>query len=122
MLDWEIFTMGKNERELPFENLRRRCDPEVFGFASTAELPALEEIIGQDRAARAGRFHIYPVSTIDKGIEILTGVRAGEPDDEGHYPKHTLGFAVQSRLQDFAEKMKGFAAAAREEKPQSEKV
>lgn len=74
------------------------------------------------QAVRDGRFHIYPVSTIDQGIEILTGVRAGEPDDEGNYPKHTLGFAVRSRLQDFAEKLKGFGAAAREENPEPEKV
>ena len=36
-------------------------------------------------AVRAGRFHIYPIEHIDEGIELLTGVVAGELND-GHYP------------------------------------
>ncbi|GAB4258024.1 Lon protease family protein [Deferrisoma sp.] len=34
-------------------------------------------------AVRAGRFHIYPVRTVDEGIEILTGIRAGQPGEPG---------------------------------------
>src|SRR5213083_851132 len=36
-------------------------------------------------AVRQGRFHIYPVSTIDEGIEILTGVNAGQLKTDGTY-------------------------------------
>ncbi len=43
-------------RELMPDELRTRCDPSVFTFASTAELPPLEEVIGQDRAVQAIRF------------------------------------------------------------------
>ena len=44
-------------------------------------------------AVSAGRFHIYPVDTIDHGIEILTGVRAGKLDEPG-----TVNFMVARRL------------------------
>jgi predicted ATP-dependent protease len=60
-------------------------------------------------AVEAGKFHIYPVSTIDEGIELLTGVQAGERDDAGAYPQDTVNFAVQSRLKELAEKVKSFS-------------
>ncbi len=37
-------------------------------------------------AIKEGKFHIYPVSTIDEGIEVLTGVPAGAPGKDGKYP------------------------------------
>jgi lon-related putative ATP-dependent protease len=43
---------------LPSERLARRCDPAEFAFETTAELAALEDVIGQDRAARAIEFGI----------------------------------------------------------------
>lgn len=60
-------------------------------------------------AVEEGKFHIYPVSTIDEGIELLTGVQAGERDDAGKYPKETVNSAVQSRLKELAEKVKSFS-------------
>jgi hypothetical protein len=45
-------------RELTAEQLRRRCDTAQFAFTSTAEVPDLEGIIGQERAARAIEFGI----------------------------------------------------------------
>ncbi|HID85770.1 MAG TPA: ATP-dependent protease, partial [Anaerolineae bacterium] len=47
-----------NIKELAPEQLRRVCDPSHFNFKSTAELPPLEGIIGQDRAVRAVSFGI----------------------------------------------------------------
>jgi len=60
-------------------------------------------------AVRDGKFHIYPVSTIDEGIEILTGVEAGERDGKGNYPEGTVNDAVQARLKELAEKVKAFS-------------
>jgi hypothetical protein len=54
-------------------------------------------------------FRVFSVSTIDQGIEILTGIEAGERDDAGQYPQSTLSFAVQSRLKELAEKVKSFS-------------
>ena len=49
-------------------------------------------------AVRDGKFHIYAVSTIDEGIEALTGVEAGEPDENGKYPDGTVHALVERRL------------------------
>ena len=54
-------------------------------------------------AVRAGRFHVYAVSTVAQGIEILTGIAAGAPDAQGNYPVGTVYGRVQQRLQELAE-------------------
>jgi lon-related putative ATP-dependent protease len=63
-------------------------------------------------AVRAGQFHIYPVETIDQGIEILTGVPAGEADAEGHYPEDSINGKVQARLADLARQRAAFKATS----------
>ena len=59
-------------------------------------------------AVRQGKFHIYPVRTIDEGITILTGVEAGERREDGTYPKGTINHTVQNRLRELALKLKEF--------------
>lgn len=49
-------------------------------------------------AAGAGRFAIFAVETVDQGIEILTGIPAGEPDERGEYPIGSVNRAVAHRL------------------------
>ena len=53
-------------------------------------------------ACRAGRFHVYPIETVDQAVELLTGVPAGVPDAEGHYPEGTLNRRVDDRLEALA--------------------
>jgi lon-related putative ATP-dependent protease len=67
-------------------------------------------------AVRDGNFHIYPVSTIDDGIEILTGVEAGKQDENGQYPQETVNHAVQARLKELAEKVKSYTFSSNGEK------
>lgn len=57
-------------------------------------------------AVAAGQFHIYAVSTVEQGIELLTGVPAGEADAEGHYPEGTIYHAVQRKLDAYREALK----------------
>jgi predicted ATP-dependent protease len=45
-----------------------------------------------------GKFHVYPVHKVDEGIEILTGVPAGERDAEGAYPPDSVNGLVDARL------------------------
>ena len=78
----------------------------VIPAANVKHLMLKEEVID---AVRAGRFHIYAVSTIDEGIEILTGKEAGRQQEDGTYPEGTVNWAVQNRLRELAEKVKGFA-------------
>lgn len=50
------------------------------------------------------KFHIYQVSTVEEGIEILTGVAAGKPDKNGNFPKGTVYGAVQQKLKTYFER------------------
>ncbi len=59
-------------------------------------------------AVTAGQFHIYPVTHIDEGIELLTGVSAGVADDQGVYPEGTINRLVQDRLRGFAQRWSAF--------------
>ena len=59
-------------------------------------------------AVKEGKFHIYPVKTIDEGIEILTGVEAGVKADDGMYPANTINGRVYEKLRRFAKTVAGF--------------
>jgi lon-related putative ATP-dependent protease len=64
-------------------------------------------------AASEGRFRIYAVETIDQGIEILTGMPAGERDADGRYPEDSINGRVERRLAGFAEAARRFAQLGR---------
>jgi len=59
-------------------------------------------------AVRAGKFHIYPVKTIDQGIEILTGAKAGARQPDGTFQEGTINYLVDKRLREMAERLKEF--------------
>ncbi|HEY3358966.1 MAG TPA: AAA family ATPase [Polyangia bacterium] len=59
-------------------------------------------------AVRRGQFHIWAISTIDEGMEILTGVAAGQRDAHGVFPPGTINRRVEDRLRHMAEEMKSF--------------
>ena len=56
------------------------------------------------RAAADGQFCIYPIETIDQGIELLTGIPMGQADGDGCYPPDTISGKVQTRLKQLSEK------------------
>ena len=58
-----------------------------------------DEII---EAVKNKLFHIYAVSTIEEGIEILTGVPAGKKDKNGKFPSGTINNLVYNKLQNYA--------------------
>ena len=53
-------------------------------------------------AVKNNKFHIYAVSTIEEGIEVLTGVPAGKKDKEGKFPAGTVNYLVYEKLQKYA--------------------
>jgi lon-related putative ATP-dependent protease len=55
-------------------------------------------------AVKKGKFHIWSVATIDEGIEILTGVKAGTPDADGEYPEDTIHGRVKGCLEGWIER------------------
>jgi len=60
-------------------------------------------------AAEAGDFHVYPVETVDQGIELLTGIEAGERSEQGAFPDDTMNGMVEARLRAFADRRRQFA-------------
>ena len=50
------------------------------------------------KPSRKGKFHIYPVKTIDQGIEILTGVEAGERLEDGRFKEGTVNDLVDKKI------------------------
>ena len=63
-------------------------------------------------AVTEGRFAVYPIDTVDQGLELLTGIPAGEPDADGNYPASTLNQRVAARLDAFAAKAVELARGA----------
>lgn len=56
------------------------------------------------QAVEDGQFHIYAIDTVDDGIEILTGRKAGHLDKRGNYPKGTVNYEVQKALETYYKK------------------
>lgn len=59
-------------------------------------------------AVKAGNFHIYPVKTIDEGIEVVTGVKAGLRRSDRTFDEKTVNYRVDKRLKEMADKLREF--------------
>jgi len=66
-------------------------------------------------AVAQGKFHVYPVATIDEGIEVLTGVEAGRRKEDGAFEEGTLNDLVNKELQRLAQGWRKFQVAAEKE-------
>ena len=73
--------------------------------ANVRNLMLDEEVVD---AVRAGRFHVWAVKTIDEGIELLTGRRAGRRLN-GSYPEGSVHGLAAARLSEYAERLRVFA-------------
>src|SRR5499426_3897813 len=76
--------------------------------ANVKNLMLKEEVV---EAVRAGRFHVWGVSHIDEGIELLMECVAGEKAADGTFPEGTVHRLVQDRLREYAEQVREFGAA-----------
>jgi len=72
-------------------------------------------------AVAQGRFHLYPVRSIEEGIEILTGMQAGERQPDGTYPEGTIFRKVDDKLRQMAETAREFAKGREEGEKEGEK-
>jgi lon-related putative ATP-dependent protease len=68
--------------------------------SNVQELMLREDVI---EAVQAGQFHVWAASTVDEGIEILTGVPVGGRTDNGRFPEGTVNGRVEQRLRDLAD-------------------
>ena len=77
----------------------------IIPTANVKDLMLKAEVVD---AVRQGTFHIWPVATIEQGIEILTGKKAGKRKKDGTYPKGSIYALVDERLRGLAESMVRF--------------
>ncbi|WP_312700302.1 ATP-binding protein [Sedimentibacter sp.] len=70
----------------------------IIPESNVTNLMLKDEVID---AVKEGKFHIYSVRKIEEGLELLTGITAGEPDKFGEYPENTIFYLVNQKLRDF---------------------
>jgi predicted ATP-dependent protease len=74
-------------------------------------------------AVRQSQFHIWSVETVEEGIEILTGIEAGQRREDGTYDEGTVFGRVDQRLKTLSELMessnKKKDSSAKEDRPES---
>lgn len=71
----------------------------VIPFRNKENLVLAEKV---QEAVAAGNFHIWAISNIDEGIEIMTGMNAGIADDKGRFPEGSFNFLVWKKLEEFS--------------------
>ena len=70
-------------------------------------------------ACRQGLFHIWAVSTIDQGLEVLTGVKAGRRGRRGEFSRDSVHARVAAKLKTIADQLDG-GRKEREEEPEEQ--
>lgn len=70
----------------------------IIPRTNIANLMLREDVIN---AVKEGKFHIYAIDTVDDGIEILTGLKAGKLNSKGQYPKGTVNYMVKQSLEKY---------------------
>ncbi|MDI7259387.1 MAG: ATP-binding protein [Thermodesulfobacteriota bacterium] len=66
------------------------------------------------QAVKEGKFHIYPVKTIEQGIEILTGTEPGERLEDGSFKEGTVNYLVDKKLRELSMRIKEFEGGGEE--------
>jgi len=79
----------------------------IIPSANIRNLMLKEQVL---EAIKQNKFKIWAIDTIDDGIEILTGLKAGTPQEEG-----TVTYLVNNKLNQYADKMRAFAIEELEE-------
>jgi lon-related putative ATP-dependent protease len=80
--------------------------------ANVRHLVLRDEVL---EAVAAGRFRIWPVATVDEGLELLSGVPAGTADAAGGFPPGTFNARIAERLAAFAARARELAREPRGE-------
>ena len=75
----------------------------VIPIQNVKDLMLKKEVV---KAVEKKEFHIYAISRVEEGIEILTGVKAGKLNSRGNYESSTVFGLVEKKLKDFHQKTK----------------
>ena len=90
----------------------------IIPAANVKHLMLRNEVVD---AVREGKFRIHAVKDADEAIELLTGVPAGKPDEEGGVPEGSVNFRVAAQLLQLSLMRKEFVAVARRSNGTNEK-
>jgi lon-related putative ATP-dependent protease len=82
----------------------------VIPHRNLSDLMLREDVV---KAVRARKFFIYAIDTVEEGIEILTGCRAGKQRSDGSFPSGTIFYLVDQRLDDIANGLREFPSGPR---------
>lgn len=82
----------------------------IIPESNVQNLMLKDEII---EAVKEGKFNIYSVATIDEGMEILTGEKAGERQEDGNFEEETINHRVDSRLKEMAERLSEYPGSGK---------
>ena len=77
----------------------------IIPATNVVNLMLREDVVA---AVCAGQFHVWPITSINEGVELLMGRPAGEADEAGNYPEGTVHYAVKKRLMELAMELKSF--------------
>ncbi|MGB9893526.1 MAG: Lon protease family protein, partial [Candidatus Saccharicenans sp.] len=81
----------------------------IIPFQNIKNLMLKEEVV---KAVSEGKFHIYPIKTVDEGLEILTGVKAGQRLADGTYEEGSINYLVDIALRRLGLAWKKFGTEA----------
>ena len=70
-------------------------------------------------ACRAGQFHVYALESVDQALSLLTGLPAGDVDEDGNYPEDTANYRIQQRLVEYSVIRHTFADLLKEQHKQA---
>ena len=73
---------------------------EVLMVQNKPDLMLKDEVV---EAVRNGKFHIYTVEHIDQGIELLTGIPAGDSSPDGSFPEGSINHLADLKLKELAD-------------------
>lgn len=79
----------------------------IIPYQNVEDLMLRSDVVS---AVKEGEFHIYPIKTIDEGIEILTEVKAGTRKEDRNFEEGTVNYLVDKKLKEFAEKWRGYTS------------
>jgi predicted ATP-dependent protease len=77
----------------------------VIPAANLRHLMLREDVV---EAVRDGEFNVWAIEAVDQGIEVLTGIPAGERRADGTFPKDTVNGRADRRLEQMAETVRQF--------------
>ena len=75
----------------------------IIPSANVRNLMLRAEVI---QAVKDEQFHIWPITTVEEGLALLTNMEVGEVQEDGHYPPGSFNHRMIARLEEFRETIK----------------